>query len=104
MMIEPMKYREARGLILLRDWYECRLCLSQLNLTAHHIWPRGLGGGDQPFNLVTLCQECHTGLCARCTRDPELRDPEWSRGQGKGSPRLARSLTLVRRYLQEWGP
>lgn len=101
-VIEPMKYREARSLALLRDWYECRNCLAQLNLTVHHIWPRGLGGGNDPANLVTLCEKCHQNLCSTCSRDPALRDPEWSRGQGTRSSGLARSMAVASAYLQEW--
>lgn len=100
-----MTWSEVRVLVLLRDWYQCRHCLSEVFLTIHHIWPRALGGGDEPYNLVTLCNRSHQDICSWCTRAPEARDPEWARGQVTPRvplPSLIPYLDEQRKYLQEW--
>lgn len=33
---------------------------SPLELEHHHIWPKGLGGTDDPSNLVWICPTTHT--------------------------------------------
>ena len=43
-----------------RDGYKCVLCGSNENLHVHHIKPISEGGKDNPRNLVTLCEKCHT--------------------------------------------
>lgn len=37
----------------------CLACGSNKDLSAHHICPRSLQGGDEMSNLITLCFDCH---------------------------------------------
>ena len=46
--------------VYIRDEYRCRKCKSTRDLQLHHITPRRLGGCDEAYNLITLCQKCHT--------------------------------------------
>ena len=41
-----------------RDGGLCAIC-SNDGTDLHHIKPRGAGGTDKQFNLITLCRECH---------------------------------------------
>lgn len=70
-----VKWSENRRMALARDGYRCRNpdCQRTGPLTVHHIHPRGLGGGHQISNLVTLCESCHQNLCTRCLRPVHLR-------------------------------
>jgi len=71
------KWSETRKMALARDGYRCRNveCGRTGPLTVHHIHPRGLGGGHQLSNLVTLCESCHQNLCTQCQRPAHLRVP-----------------------------
>lgn len=53
----------AYGDIYLRDRYRCQspVCRSR-HVTPHHIVFRSRGGGDEPTNLVALCDRCHLTL------------------------------------------
>jgi len=53
----------AYGDIYLRDRFRCQnpTCRSR-NCTPHHIVFRSHGGGDEPSNLVSLCERCHLDL------------------------------------------
>lgn len=33
-----------------------------LELTAHHIWPMGMGGPDKPDNIVWVCPSTHYNI------------------------------------------
>jgi len=52
---------------LKRDHYICQRCEkagsrdigSAVHISAHHIIPRGEGGGNNVSNLITLCDPCH---------------------------------------------
>lgn len=72
-----LKWSEARKIALARDCFCCQRCGSRERgmLTVHHIYPRGLGGGNEPGNLVTLCETCHQRLCRHCSRPEDLRVP-----------------------------
>ena len=48
--------------ILERDGYTCQLCGSRRSLQVHHIRLRSRGGGDEDWNLVTLCRNCHAQM------------------------------------------
>ena len=74
--LKPLKWSEARKIALRRDG-RCRICSSDSPLTVHHLWPRGLGGGHEIENLVTLCEPCHQQICASCSRDESARVPGW---------------------------
>ena len=69
-------------MVLRRDRNECRSC-GQLcrkgEADVHHLVPRAAGGGDEPSNLITLCDGCHAA------RHPNL--------QG----------SLARRTIERWG-
>ncbi|HVP93630.1 MAG TPA: HNH endonuclease [Methanoregulaceae archaeon] len=73
---KPLKWSEARRIALYRD-RTCRICGSGSPLTVHHMWPRGLGGGHEIGNLVTLCEPCHQHLCSACSRVESARVPGW---------------------------
>jgi hypothetical protein len=53
----------AYGDIYLRDRFRCQnpVCTSR-NCTPHHIVFRSHGGGEEPSNLVWLCDRCHLSL------------------------------------------
>lgn len=55
--------RRLRFEILRRDSYSCRYCgaMAPDALTVDHVIPVTLGGGDDPNNLVTACQDCNNG-------------------------------------------
>ncbi len=51
----------VRCAVFTRDRYRCqgRGCVNTRFLEVHHIIPRERGGGNDPANLVTLCNKCH---------------------------------------------
>jgi ATP-dependent DNA helicase RecQ len=51
-----------REAVLRRDDYKCRECGKPCRSAevVHHLLPRSAGGPDEPSNLVTLCDGCHT--------------------------------------------
>jgi len=53
----------AYGDIYLRDRFRCQnpACTSR-PVTPHHIVFRSRGGGEEPSNLVSLCDRCHLSL------------------------------------------
>ena len=59
----PKEWIAIRKQILRRDKYVCQRCSSKTvednPLTVHHIVPRSERGGNQPDNLITLCNKCH---------------------------------------------
>lgn len=65
-----MKYKNMNGMaagipnsvrrgVYKRDGWRCALCDSTDGLQIHHVRPRGMGGGNSPMNLITLCWRCH---------------------------------------------
>ena len=48
-----------RDAIVRRDGFACRACGRRTAGQVHHLLARGLGGSDDPHNLVTLCGRCH---------------------------------------------
>ena len=73
--VPELKWSAARKIALARDLYRCRHCgtADAELLTVHHVFPRGLGGGNEPGNLVTLCESCHQTLCRHCSRPSPAR-------------------------------
>jgi 5-methylcytosine-specific restriction endonuclease McrA len=61
MFYDATWYR-LRQRIFKRDGYKCRVCGDGEGLTVHHITPRSEGGTDDPENLITLCDECHSRI------------------------------------------
>lgn len=56
-------WASRREAILNRDGYTCQICGKKHNrLEVHHIIFRGRGGTDDENNLITLCEDCHTGV------------------------------------------
>ena len=41
---------------------ECRICGSTANLDPAHLWPRSLGGNEDPYNICALCRDCHNAF------------------------------------------
>jgi ATP-dependent DNA helicase RecQ len=60
----PKLNKLQRREILERDDFLCQICGiggrdSDIILEVHHILPRGLGGSNEPSNLMTLCVVHH---------------------------------------------
>jgi len=51
--------KKMRKAVYHRDGYRCALCDSTDGIQIHHYIPRGQGGADHPWNLITLCWRCH---------------------------------------------
>jgi hypothetical protein len=67
----PEHWNRIRRRVYRRDDYMCQSCgavggaKGDTELHAHHITPRSQGGSDQPENLTTLCQACHSQVHGR---------------------------------------
>lgn len=67
----PEHWDRIRRRVYRRDDYTCQNCgavggaKGNAELHAHHIIPRSQAGSDQPKNLTTLCQACHSQLHGR---------------------------------------
>ena len=56
-------WSSRREAILNRDNYTCQICgKKHTRLEVHHIIYRSNGGTDDENNLITLCEECHSGI------------------------------------------
>jgi len=56
--------KRLRYEILRRDSYTCRYCgasAPDVPLRVDHVTPVALGGGDEPTNLATSCEDCNNG-------------------------------------------
>jgi hypothetical protein len=57
--------RRVRFEVLIRDGFRCRYCGHGAEdgavLEVDHVYPRSLGGTDDPTNLVTACKDCNRG-------------------------------------------
>jgi hypothetical protein len=58
------KWRKIRARILQRDSYTCQQCGGEGN-SVDHIVPRLAGGGDEDWNLQTLCGSCNSAKGGR---------------------------------------
>jgi len=59
---QSKEWKNLREKILARDNWKCVKCGSKKFLHVHHLIPRSKGGGDEPSNLVTFCEKCHSGI------------------------------------------
>jgi hypothetical protein len=58
------KWRKIRQRILQRDGHTCQACGMDGN-SVDHIVPRSMGGGDDDWNLQTLCIPCNSAKGGR---------------------------------------
>lgn len=56
--------KDIKDRIIQRDGNRCRFCKVRHKegymLQIHHVVPVSHGGGDEDYNLCTLCESCHT--------------------------------------------
>lgn len=77
-----IEWQNLRRKILERDNNKCKECgvaCESSEADVHHLMPRSLGGTDDPTNLITLCDGCHSA------HHPQLQ------------------ATLARRIIENWG-
>lgn len=56
-------FASRREAILHRDNYTCQICgKKHTRLEVHHIVFRSQGGTNDESNLITLCEDCHSGI------------------------------------------
>ena len=56
-------WSSRREAILNRDSYTCQICgKKHTRLEVHHIVYRSNGGTNDENNLITLCEDCHSGI------------------------------------------
>jgi len=65
------KWRKIRQRILQRDGYVCQMCGVEEANSVDHIVPRLMGGGDEDWNLQTLCQSCNSSKGGRFFSTPK---------------------------------
>jgi 5-methylcytosine-specific restriction endonuclease McrA len=58
--LAPDAYEQLRRRVLERDNWRCQNCGSLKNLQVHHKTTRSQLGDDAEFNLITLCDSCHS--------------------------------------------
>jgi len=60
---DPETWRMIRESVLRRDEFQCQGCTAGCTvLNVHHIIPVSDGGSDDPSNLITLCEDCHSQI------------------------------------------
>ena len=40
----------------------CKACGKRNDIDVHHVKSRGSGGGDEEWNLIPLCRNCHVKI------------------------------------------
>jgi DNA-binding transcriptional ArsR family regulator len=71
---------DNRDEVLERDGRQCRICgAADRQLEVHHATPQSDGGSDDPENLLTLCDRCHTLVHSRTREEEVPLDPEETR-------------------------
>lgn len=56
-MTQTRDWTEPQAKVALED--ACRACNRVGGLDPAHLWPRSLGGNEDPDNIVPLCRDCH---------------------------------------------
>lgn len=90
---------DLRAGVLRRDGYQCAVrldgCTGAHRVGLHHRKPRGRGGHDTYENLVTVCDNCHTG-------SPRAihRNPAWATEHGLLIPSWEPTPTLA--WARDW--
>ena len=73
--------------IYIRDCMKCSspVC-DRRDVTLHHIEPKGRGGADEPWNVVSVCSQCHIhGIHAGTIRiSGTASDQDWELGRQRG--------------------
>lgn len=60
MIPKPKRIKDRKAIERVRKPY-CELCgRHDLGIHVHHIIPKGRGGPDHRYNLISLCAACHT--------------------------------------------
>lgn len=89
----------VRQYVLHRDGYTCQCCGAHgtdkkpVKLHVHHLETRKTGG-DAPDNLITLCEDCHTGYHAGTVALPTTK-------RRRKSTRDAAFMGIMRKTLLE---
>lgn len=81
--ISPEAYKALCRRVLDRDGWKCRKCGLREHLHVHHVIFRSDGGLDAPWNLLTICGECHDEIHAY-KLFVEVVPPNWV-GPGGGA-------------------
>jgi hypothetical protein len=90
---------DNRDTVLERDGHQCRICgTSDRQLEVHHATPQSEGGSDDPENLLTLCDRCHTLVHSRTREEEVPLDSEEERVD------LTQSDLAIIKALSEVGP
>lgn len=59
--LQTEKWQRKRRAVLERDSYQCQACLSTKATQVHHLNYKHVG--DEPlFDLISVCERCHTKL------------------------------------------
>lgn len=93
--------KEMRKQVYRRDGWACALCGRADGLQIHHVVPRGRGGCDEEWNLVTLCPMCHQ--LAHGER-PIYFGYDYLREQGWTPEYMAQQIVeyLADHYIETW--
>jgi 5-methylcytosine-specific restriction endonuclease McrA len=60
--LSEAEYKALCAKVLQRDGWKCRSCGLRQNLACHHVVYRSQQGVDAAYNLLTLCEQCHTAV------------------------------------------
>lgn len=94
--------RRLRFEILRRDGHTCRYCgasAPDVPLTVDHVIPIALGGGNEPANLVTACDECNSGKSSMAPDSALVDDVDASAALFAGA--LEKAAEVQRARVQE---
>lgn len=106
--------KRLRFEIFRRDNHTCRYCgrsAPEIKLVPDHIVPTALGGGDDPANLVTSCEDCNSGKSATPPDAPLVADVardalRWAAAQQVVADRMVHDLeqraALHRQFDDAW--